>query len=387
MFSEYFQSIKDRIHKFANNKSEVSKQRLNVVLEKATSGENLTSEDVLLLLNCAYEKDKRDQIIDTANQIKEDYYGKKIKKIIPLILSNICVNKCLYCGYSSESTIPRNRLDFPTFKSEFDYVFDMNYRHIELVLAEDPYFTAELLSKYIKYGVNKIKPTKTGGITINLAPKEKDEYKILQSSGLSGIYMWQESYDTETYKKYHPTDTKKGDFTYRINSYERMIDAGVKGYGVGVLFGLGEPKFEVLSLIEHCNFIEREYGLMPSMFGIPRLKKSTYAKNTSSDYIVGDDLFRTIVAIYRLAFPATNIFVNSRETMDMQLDLIKGGGDVVVFDCSTYPGGYTKPTKYRQFKHYVFSFESDLERLEKDGYDIVDDFDENWNPSIRKVLK
>jgi len=356
-------------------------------LDKAKAGERLTPLDIILLLNCSSDSEKRSVIIHTANEVKEVFYGKRIKRIIPLIISNICVNQCRYCGYGKGSKISRRRLDSEAFQQEFDYVFNMGYRNIELVLAEDPKFPPERLAEYVRYAATKVETTGVGGISINLAPLDINGYQELKEAGISGVYMWQESYDPEAYRKYHPTNTPKGDFLNRLDSYERMIKAGIKSYGVGVLLGLGDPRYEVLSIIEHCNFLEQEYGLMPSMFGIPRMQKSPYAKDSTAAYPMDDDLFRTIVAIYRLVFPATNIFVNSRETIEMQKKLIRGGGDVIVLECSTYPGGYTTTTRLGQFKHHRFKSELEIPKLAKEGYEVVNDYDDNHDPALREKLK
>lgn len=385
MYELYLKEVQPKLRGFAERIPQMGGQGYEEVLANAIGGANLDPEDVAVLLSCAPNEEKRQELVKAATGIKERYYGNTLKKIIPLSISNYCVNDCAYCGYRKGSKIIRKRLPIEEFKKEFDFVFNKGYRHIELVISEDPLLKPELLSEYVEYAVQRIGESGTGGITFNIAPLDTEGYRKLKDAGLYGLYMWQESYDPHVYREFHPSGTPKGDFVNRLTAYERMIEAGIRSYGVGVLFGLGDPFFEVLNIIEHCNFLEREYGYMPSMFGIPRLQRAIDSSINVPPYPVSDGLLKTIVAIYRLSFPATNIFVNSRETFTFQLELAEGGGDVIVFECSTYPGGYSKPVTCRQFEHYYVSAQR-IPILESRGYSIVDSYDNNWEPVLRDLL-
>ena len=48
----------------------------------------------------------------------------------------------------------------------------------------------------------------------------------------------------------HPKSLK-GDYNYHLNAFDRAMEGGIEDVGGGVLFGLADPKFEVLSLMIH----------------------------------------------------------------------------------------------------------------------------------------
>ncbi|MBC8525427.1 MAG: hypothetical protein ISS28_05290 [Candidatus Cloacimonetes bacterium] len=59
---------------------------------------------------------------------------------------------------------------------------------------------------------------------------DKDEYHQLKLAGVDFVVLWQETYNKEIYNSLHSSKTKKSDFEYRLNAYERMLNAGIKKY-------------------------------------------------------------------------------------------------------------------------------------------------------------
>ena len=48
----------------------------------------------------------------------------------------------------------------------------------------------------------------------------------------------------------HPKSLK-GDYEYHLTAFDRAMEAGIDDVGAGVLFGLADPRFEVLALMMH----------------------------------------------------------------------------------------------------------------------------------------
>lgn len=48
----------------------------------------------------------------------------------------------------------------------------------------------------------------------------------------------------------HPKSLK-GDYEYHLTAFDRVMEAGIDDVGAGVLFGLADPRFEVLALMMH----------------------------------------------------------------------------------------------------------------------------------------
>ncbi|MBS6185402.1 MAG: hypothetical protein KH626_10230 [Clostridium celatum] len=64
------------------------------------------------------------------------------------------------------------------------------------------------------------------------------------------LINFQETYYQDSYNKMHPKSLK-GDYEYHLTAFDRVMEAGIDDVGAGVLFGLADPRFEVLALMMH----------------------------------------------------------------------------------------------------------------------------------------
>ena len=87
-------------------------------------------------------------------------------------------------------------------------------------------------------------------INVNIAATTVEEYKKLHEIGIGTYILFQETYDRDAYEDQHPKSLK-GDYDYHLHSFDRAFEAGIDDVGAGVLFGLANWKFEVMSLIIH----------------------------------------------------------------------------------------------------------------------------------------
>jgi 2-iminoacetate synthase len=93
----------------------------------------------------------------------------------------------------------------------------------------------------------------------------------------------------------------------------------VDDVAIGALFGLYDWKFEVMGLLYHAIELERKFGIGPHTISFPRLEP---AENTPfSDnprHKVGDDEFKRLVTVIRLAVPYTGMILTARENAKMR---------------------------------------------------------------------
>ena len=90
--------------------SQISQAEFSAIMAKAETAAGLNMLEVAKLLNI--EDDERlNQLYAAAHRVKERIYGKRIVIFAPLYISNYCVNKCKYCGYSCDSGIDRKKLN------------------------------------------------------------------------------------------------------------------------------------------------------------------------------------------------------------------------------------------------------------------------------------
>jgi 2-iminoacetate synthase len=327
-----------------------------------------------LLQSAKFDSNIQSALCWKADQVRTAKYGPDVKLFIPVYLSNICENDCVYCAYrSGNKSMPRRTLDEADFRREMDEVLGMGYRVIELVTSESTEIKKDMkLGKFVSIaremaGAASESPDGYEVILMSWALSD-DEFRDVSEAGCDGFYLWQETYDRDTYERLHPTGTPKSDFDFRLGVFDRAIKSGIKKIGMGVLFGLSGWEFDVLTLIAHGKYLENEYGIKIDAIGIPRFKPALGAQLENAPSPVTDAELKIAVALFRLAFPDTNIFLNTREKLNLLFDLLKCGGSEMNLACAVFPGGYTERTPDRQFDYYSYPTEKTLGLLIDKGY-------------------
>ena len=151
--------------------------------------------------------------------------------------------------------------------------------------------------------------------------------------------MFQETYHHETYAKLHPKGTLKSDYQWRAYAMHRALEpeTGIDDVGIGVLFGLYDWRFEVMSLLHHAIDLEAKMGIGPHTVSFPRLEPALNASYvTESPYRVSDEDFLKIIMLIRLAIPYTGMIVTARETAEIRRKAIYHG--TTQMDASTRLG-------------------------------------------------
>lgn len=375
MFNNHIKILEEKISSLNFSTTDIEK-----ILEKALKREILSMEELGSLLAVDPEKEYTifNRVLDTSRQIKKQIFKNRIFPIVPVYVSSFCIEHCQYCNYRVENKdkmIKRIRLSSRQLEEELKYlIFDKGFRVIELVYANDPKIVP-YIPEHIELAHSILNKTGGGMVGINAGSFSTKEYRILKESGLDFVVLWQETYQQEYYKQFHPGKTPKTDFKFRVDSFERMIEAGIKNLGLGVLSGLAPWRKDWLLLIEHERYLFDTYGIKASIVGIPRLKFAVGALVQSTPFIPSDKEFLLAIAVHNLFSPETLPFINTREDFNLCLELAKGGGTLFTFNCSTIPGGYTLRTMGYQFPTYDFDIDKYLPILESKG--LIPKI--NWN--------
>ena len=315
-----------------------------------------------------------DSIISKARGLKETVFGNTVKIFVPLYFSNACVNRCLYCGFNAgNESMPRKTLSEDEFRQEMETVLDLGYSVIELVTSESPPVKVDKrLANYVSIA-NEVMREKAGQdeesqLILMSWVLSDDEFAMVRDAGLENFYLWQETYSREVFRELHPDGTPKASFDERIGVFDRAVAAGIKNIGIGILYGLAPWEFDLLALIDHGKYLESECGARIDALGLPRFKHARGAQIETAPYPVSDDELRLAVALYRLAFPKSHVFLNTREKLPLLLKLLRGGGSEMNIACSVYPGGYTNPQREGQFDVYNYPTEKTLDWLVDNGF-------------------
>ncbi len=335
--------IWDQLNKWESPKPEDVRR----VLKKSVSQVRLEPEEMAVLLQ-NQDPETLSEMYALANKLKREVYGDRIVFFAPLYVSDKCANNCLYCGYrSSNNAIHRKTLTMEELGHEVEIMINEGQKRTILVYGESP----ETNIDYICNSIRQVYSTKNenGEIrraNINCAPLTRDELRQLKQVGIGTFQVFQETYHHESYRKYHPENTIKGHYRWRLYCHDRALDAGVDDVGIGVLFGLYDWRFEAMGLLYHTIHLENKYnGVGPHTISFPRIQPAVNTPLTlNPEYAVSDADFKKLVAIIRLAIPYTGMILTARESAEVRKEVIPLGVSQIDAGSRIGVGGYQEAT-------------------------------------------
>ncbi|WP_147820893.1 [FeFe] hydrogenase H-cluster radical SAM maturase HydG [Salidesulfovibrio onnuriiensis] len=315
------------------------------VIAKAAEKKGLTPyETAVLLKNTDPELDEA--IFETAIGIKKSIYGNRLVLFAPLYITNECGNRCAYCGFNAENgDLDRRTLSTDEIRQEVEVLERLGHKRLLLVYGEHPKFGADWIAQTVRdvYAVTSEKSGEIRRVNINCAPLDVDGFRKLHEVGIGTYQCFQETYHRETYAKLHPAGPKS-DFLWRLHAMHRAQEAGIDDVGMGVLFGLFDPAFDILALLTHCNQLEKDWGVGPHTLSFPRLEPALGAEIAyNPPYPTSGHEFKKIVAILRMAVPYTGLILTTRENAAVRKELLEVGVSQLSAGSRTYPGAYHDP--------------------------------------------
>lgn len=316
---------------------------VETILDKARELKGLSMEDVALLLRVVSHEDIQ-KIMNVAHYVKEEIYGKRLVLFAPVYTGNVCVNNCLYCAFRSDNkNIVRKVLNMSEIEEETRILLRDGHKRILLICGETPRNGID----YICHAIRHVYAVREGKhnirrINVELAPMSVEDFRKLKNENIGTYVCFQETYDPDLYKVYHPAGTPKADYENRLLVMDRAMEAGISDVGLGVLFGLADYRFEILALMEHANHLERVFGCGPHTISFPRIEHAEGAPLSDNiPYDVSDEDFKKIIAIIRIALPYTGIILSTRENDDMRTELFNFGISQISAGSRTNPGAYS----------------------------------------------
>lgn len=329
-----------------NTKEDMVRNR--EIFKKALGKQPLSIEETASLLAIT-SKEGLEELYEAARTLKRAVYGNRIVLFAPLYVGNYCINNCKYCGFksSAKGTI-RKTLGKEELIKEIYNLEDEGHKRLILVFGESPLYSPEFIAECVK----TCYATKKGNgeirrVNINAAPLDVAGYKIVKEAGIGTFQVFQETYHRETYAKYHPENTVKGDYMWRLNAMDRAFEAGIDDMGIGALFGLYDWRYEVLGLVSHALHLQKTHGVGPHTISFPRIQPAQDL-DLELPYRVTDEQFKQLVAILRLAVPYTGLIMTARESKEIRDDVIEFGVSQIDAGTKLEIGGYQKDKNKEQ---------------------------------------
>jgi len=363
IFSRYdFQSS-------VNEVKSKNKQDVEFAISRSVNGERLDFQDYLALISPSADIYLEEMAL-LSRQITEERFGKTIQLYMPMYLSNECRSSCLYCGFSFENKIPRKTLSKEEIKKECEILSRKGIEHILILTGEDYSKTP------LSYLVESVKILKEyfSSVSIEIYPMDTSDYLQLIQVGVDGLALYQETYDRETYKKYHLRGVKK-DMDYRLNGPDRGGLAEFRKIGIGALLGLSDPLGEMFFLGLHANHLLKEYWKTSLQVSLPRMRP---AKGDFNNVVnVTDREFVRFIFALRIFYKDIGIVLSTRENKKLRNSLIGLGITTMSAESKTEPGGYSESGALEQFEtEDKRSLVEVIRYIKEIGYDpVLKDFD------------
>ena len=340
---------------------------------------NKTADDVISALN----KPKRDiedfkalispaatpyleQMAQLSHRLTKERFGNTIQMYIPLYLSNECQNICTYCGFSMNNKIKRVTLSEKQLLKEVEVIKSHGYDHVLLVTGEA---NKTVGVDYLENAIETIRPH-FSHISIEVQPMEEEEYSRLIDKGLNTVLVYQETYHKEDYKKHHPKG-KKSNFSYRMDTLDRLGKAGIHKMGLGVLIGLEDWRTDSFFVMAHLNYLEKQYWKTKYSVSFPRLRP--FSGGLEPKVEMTDRELVQLICAYRIVNQEVELSLSTREHEAFRNSVIKLGITSISAGSKTNPGGYaTEKTSLEQFEISDERSPAEIaEMIKSQGYEAV----------------
>lgn len=308
----------------------------------ALSSKRRTTEDFKALVSPAAEP-FLEQMAQLSNKLTEKRFGKTIQLYVPLYLSNECSNSCVYCGFNSELRIERKTLTNDEILSEAKELKKSDFDNILIVSGENPLKAGV---DFLVSSVNTLKPYFTT-VSLEVQPLACEEYRRLGETGAYGVYLYQETYNKDKYSVLHRRG-KKADFLNRLETPDRIGEAGLHKIGIGVLLGLDDWRADSFFCALHIDYLQRKYWKTRLSVSFPRIRPSNC--NFIPDNIVTDRQLVQLICAYRIFNEDLELALSTREPEHFRNNIIGLGITTMSAGSKTNPGGYSLyPEQPEQF--------------------------------------
>lgn len=292
-------------------------------------------EKLLTLISPAAEN-YLEEMAQLAHQLTVQRFGRTIRLYAPLYLSNYCTNSCRYCGFNKENKFERTRLTIEQAVEEANIIASEGFRDILLVSSEDRQFVSV---DYLVELARKLRG-KFASISIEVYQMSSAEYAELFEAGIEGVTLYQETYNREAYRYYHPSGPKS-DFDNRLDTPGHIAAAGMREVGLGVLLGLTDWRIETLALAEHAHYLIKRYWQSHVSFSFPRLRPAYEIGCSQFRHLLSDKNLVQMITALRLCFADAGLVLSTRERAELRDHLVKLGITKLSAGSKTNPGGYS----------------------------------------------
>ncbi|HVI46290.1 MAG TPA: 2-iminoacetate synthase ThiH [Chitinophaga sp.] len=327
MFTSIFEQ-----HKWEDIKAAIyAKTKADV--EQALHNQRRTLDDFAALISPAAAAFLPDMAA-ISHELTLQRFGNTMQLYIPMYLSNECQNICTYCGFSLDNKIRRKTLSSAEIVQEAAAIKGMGYNHVLLVTGEAH---QQVGVEYFKKALQLLRPH-FANISMEVQPMDETDYAELIPLGLHGVLVYQETYHQDDYRKHHPKG-RKSNFDYRLQTPDRLGQAGIHKIGLGVLIGLEDWRTDSFFTALHLQYLEKKYWQTRYSISFPRLRP--FSGGLAPKVEMNDRELVQLICAYRLLNQDIELSISTREEERFRNHIVKLGVTAMSAGSRTNPGGYT----------------------------------------------
>lgn len=285
-----------------------------------------------------------EQMAQLSRSITQKRFGKTISMYIPMYITNSCTNSCVYCGFNRHNKFPRVVLTQSQIEDECKAIRTLGpFENLLIVTGENPLVAG---TDYLEETLHTCRPY-FNNLTIEVMPLPSEDYYRLTQAGLNGVVCFQETYNRDNYKIYHPAG-KKSNFEWRLEGYDRMGMAGVHKIGMGVLIGLEDWRTDVTMMARHLLYLRKRYWKTRYSVNFPRMRPSE--SGFQPNVVMSDRELAQLTFAFRIFDNDVDISFSTRERPNFRDNILSLGATSMSAGSKTDPGGYhTYPQSLEQF--------------------------------------
>lgn len=301
---------------------------------QAIAKDHLTEDDFLALLSPAASH-HLEAMAERAKALTLQHFGRGVLLYTPLYIANHCSNRCVYCSFNVANDIKRSQLTMAEIEQEAQAIRDDGFRHILILTGEDKHKTP------VSYIIEAIKVLKKyfEAISIEIYPLSEEEYRKVIEAGVSGLTIYQETYDQARYSKLHLKGPKRH-YQNRLDTPEYGARAGMNFINIGALLGLTDGIYDAFMTGLHAAYLQKHYPSVEYGVSLPRMRPHIGAFQDFTP--IEDPYFVQVMLAYRLFLPSMSINISTRELPDFREHLIPIGATNISAGVSTKVGGHVE---------------------------------------------
>ncbi|MFZ2444874.1 MAG: 2-iminoacetate synthase ThiH [Syntrophobacteraceae bacterium] len=303
-------------------------------VDAALGARTLNFDHLLSLLSPAAEP-RLEEMARRAHLVTQQRFGKTVSLFAPLYLSNVCTNRCAYCGFNAGNPVTRLTLTPEQTVEEGKFIAGMGFRHLLLVSGEAPKVVP---LEYFTEAADRLRPY-FSSISVEIYPMSADDYRALIAHGVDGLTVFQETYNEDLYAEVHRGGRKRN-FQWRLEAPDRGGEAGFRRIGLGALLGLGDWRVEGFYMGLHSRYLMRKFWKSQVSISFPRLRPAAGA--FQPPHPVSDRHLVQLLTALRMFLPDVGFTLSTREPATLRDHLLPLGITSMSAGSRTDPGGYTQ---------------------------------------------